>query len=210
MKLLSKISFLLALILSASFWSPTPLQARNRFKIVIDAGHGGRDQGAAGRKAQEKEITLKLAQKVKKYITRHTRGVDVILTREKDVFVSLNERADFANFCKADLFISIHTNSAQGYAKGTETFVWSKKYNPWSLKLAQLIQKQYTQRGKRYNRGVKKANFAVLRNTSMPAVLTEVGFISNKEEEKLLRSKRGRRRIASCIYHAVKEYLDDL
>ena len=86
----------------------------------------------------------------------------------------------------------------------------SKKYNPWSLKLAQLIQKQYTQRGKRYNRGVKKANFAVLRNTSMPAVLTEVGFISNKEEEKLLRSKRGRRRIASCIYHAVKEYLDDL
>lgn len=197
-------------VLLALFCTSVPALAEGRFKIVIDAGHGGRDQGAAGRKAQEKDITLKIAQRTGKYIRRRTRGVDVILTRDKDEFISLNERANFANFCQADLFISIHANSARGYAEGTETFVWNKRHNPWSLKLAQLIQEEYTERGKRKNRGVKKANFAVLRNTNMPAVLTEVGFISNAQEEKYLRSRRGRRKLAYCIYQAVKQYLETL
>lgn len=188
----------------------TSLKAEGRFRIVIDAGHGGRDQGASGRKIQEKDLTLKIAKRTGKYIRRRTRGVDVILTRDRDEFVSLNERANFANFCQADLFISIHANSAQGYADGTETFVWNKRHNPWSLKMAQLIQDEYTQRAKRKNRGVKKANFAVLRNTTMPAVLTEVGFISNAQEENYLKSRRGRKKIAYCIYRAVKEYLNDL
>ncbi|MDM8146855.1 N-acetylmuramoyl-L-alanine amidase [Bacteroides eggerthii] len=192
------------------FALPLPTQARERFKIVIDAGHGGKDQGAAGRKIQEKEVTLKIAKRAEKYIRRRTRGVDVILTRERDEFISLNERANFANFCEADLFISIHANSARGYAEGTETFVWSKRHNPWSLKLARLIQKEYTERAKRKNRGVKKANFAVLRNTNMPAVLTEVGFISNAKEEKYMKSRRGRRKLAYCIYQAVKQYLNSL
>lgn len=189
---------------------PIPSQAEGRFRIVLDAGHGGRDQGASGRKVQEKELTLKITKRAGKYIRRRTRGVDVILTRDKDEFVSLNERANFANFCQADLFISIHVNSAKGYADGTETFVWNKRQNPWSLKMAQLIQTEYTHRAKRKNRGVKKANFAVLRNTNMPAVLTEVGFISNAEEEKFLKSRRGRKKMAYCIYRAVKEYLNDL
>lgn len=186
---------------------PLPICSKERFKIVLDAGHGGRDQGAAGRKIQEKEVALKIAQRAAKYIKRRTRGVDVILTRDRDEFISLNERANFANFCQADLFISIHANSARGYAEGTETFVWNKRHNPWSLKLARLIQKEYTERGNRKNRGVKKANFAVLRNTNMPAVLTEVGFISNAKEEKYLKSRKGRRKLAYCIYQAVKQYL---
>lgn len=186
------------------------LWAEERFRVVIDAGHGGRDQGASGRKIQEKDLTLKIAKRAGKYIRRRTRGVDVILTRDRDEFISLNERANFANFCDADLFISIHANSARGYADGTETFVWNKRHNPWSLKMARLIQKEYTQRAKRKNRGVKKANFAVLRNTQMPAVLTEVGFLSNAQEEKFLKSRRGRKKIAYCIYRAVKEYLKDL
>lgn len=187
-----------------------PIHGEERFKIVIDAGHGGRDQGAAGRKIQEKDITLKIAKRTEKYIRRRTKGVDVILTREHDEFISLKERANFANFCKADLFISIHANSARGYAEGTETFVWNKRHNPWSLKLAQLIQMEYTHRAKRKNRGVKKANFSVLRNTEMPAVLTEVGFISNAKEEKFLNSRRGRRKISYCIYQAVKQYLKSM
>lgn len=197
-------------LLLSLFTLPQSAQARDRFTIVIDAGHGGKDQGAAGRKIQEKEITLKIAQRAGKYIRRRTRGVDVILTRERDEFISLNERANFANFCEADLFISIHANSARGYAEGTETFVWSKRHNPWSLKLARLIQKEYNERAKRKNRGVKKANFAVLRNTNMPAVLTEVGFISNAQEEKYMKSRRGRRKLAYCIYQAVKQYLNSL
>lgn len=197
-------------LLLSLFTLPQSAQARDRFTIVIDAGHGGKDQGAAGRKMQEKEITLKIAQRAGKYIRRRTRGVDVILTRERDEFISLNERANFANFCEADLFISIHANSARGYAEGTETFVWNKRHNPWSLKLARLIQKEYTERAKRKNRGVKKANFAVLRNTNMPAVLTEVGFISNAQEEKYMKSRRGRRKLAYCIYQAVKQYLNSL
>lgn len=197
-------------LLLSLFTLPQSAQARDRFTIVIDAGHGGKDQGAAGRKIQEKEVTLKIAQRAGKYIRRRTRGVDVILTRERDEFISLNERANFANFCEADLFISIHANSARGYAEGTETFVWNKRHNPWSLKLARLIQKEYTERAKRKNRGVKKANFAVLRNTNMPAVLTEVGFISNAQEEKYMKSRRGRRKLAYCIYQAVKQYLNSL
>lgn len=206
-KLRALIFCALAILLGTPFAS---LQAEGRFRIVLDAGHGGRDQGASGRKIQEKDLTLKIAQRAGKYIRRRTRGVDVILTRDRDEFISLNERANFANFCQADLFISIHANSAKGYADGTETFVWNKRQNPWSLKMAQLIQKEYTQRAKRKNRGVKKANFAVLRNTNMPAVLTEVGFISNAKEEKYLKSRRGRKKIAYCIYRAVKEYLKDL
>lgn len=197
-------------LLLSPFALPQSAQARDRFTIVIDAGHGGKDQGAAGRKVQEKEITLKIAQRAGKYIRRRTRGVDVILTRERDEFIPLSERANFANFCEADLFISIHANSARGYAEGTETFVWSKRHNPWSLKLARLIQKEYAERAKRKNRGVKKANFAVLRNTNMPAVLTEVGFISNAQEEKYMKSRRGRRKLAYCIYQAVKQYLNSL
>ena len=83
----------------------------NAFTVVIDAGHGGRDAGAVGRKSKEKNINLAVALALGKMIENNCAGVKVVYTRQKDVFVDLDERANIANRAKADLFISIHTNS---------------------------------------------------------------------------------------------------
>ena len=94
------------------------------FVVVIDAGHGGHDSGAVGKRGKEKNINLNVALKVGKLIEQNCKGVKVIYTRKKDVFVTLDGRARIANNAKADLFISIHTNSvAKGRTvKGTETY----------------------------------------------------------------------------------------
>lgn len=178
----------------------------NHFVLVVDAGHGGNDQGAAGRHSQEKDITLQTARRVCKLIRKQCKNVEVIQTRPDDEFVTLDDRAGMANFFHADLFISIHANSARGWAEGTETFIHTTAKGSRSERMAHLIETEYVRQGKRKSRGVKTANFAVLRKTSMPAVLTEIGFISNKEEEKFIKSKKGQKRLARCICDAFVTY----
>lgn len=131
------------------------------------------------------------------------------MTRPDDEFVTLEDRAGMANFFHADLFISIHANSARNWAEGTETFIHNTAKGSRSERMARLIEKEYVQQGKRKSRGVKTANFAVLRLTSMPAVLTEIGFISNKEEEKFIKSRKGQKRLARCICDAFKAYREE-
>lgn len=177
-----------------------------KFILVIDPGHGGNDLGATGRRSHEKDLTLKIAKRAAKLIRRHTKNTIVILTREKDEYVSLEERAGMANFFHADLFLSIHTNSARTLAQGTESFVHRKRSSSWSKYFATLLQIEYTYNAKRQNRGVKRANFSVLRETNMPAVLTEVGFISHAQEEKYMKSRRGYKKLASCICQAFIQY----
>lgn len=188
---------------------PGQIYARKKtekFILVIDPGHGGNDLGATGRRSHEKDLTLKIAKRAAKLIRRHTRNTIVILTREKDEYISLEERADMANFFQADLFLSVHINSARTLAQGTESFVHRKNRNSWTEYFAQLLQLEYTYYAKRKSRGVKRANFSVLRETNMPAVLTEVGFISHAQEEKYMKSRRGYKKLASCIYRAFKQY----
>ena len=187
---------------------PEQIYARKKtekFILVIDPGHGGNDLGATGRRSHEKDLTLKIAKRAAKLIRRHTRNTIVILTREKDEYISLEERADMANFFQADLFLSVHINSARTLAQGTESFVHRKNRNSWTEYFAQLLQLEYTYYAKRKSRGVKRANFSVLRETNMPAVLTEVGFISHAQEEKYMKSRRGYKKLASCIYRAFKQ-----
>lgn len=184
----------------------TSQQTSRPFVLVVDAGHGGNDQGAAGRHSQEKDITLKTAKRVCKLIRKKCKNVEVIQTRPDDEFVSLNDRAGMANFFHANLFISIHANSATGWAEGTETFIHNTAVGGRSERMARLLEQEYVRQGKRKSRGVKTANFAVLRQTSMPAVLTEIGFISNKEEEKFIKSKKGQKRLARCIRDAFINY----
>ena len=181
----------------------------NPFVLVVDAGHGGNDQGASGRRSLEKDINLKVARRVCKNIRKQCRGVEVIQTRPDDEFISLDDRAGMANFYRADLFISIHSNSARGWAEGTETFIHPTARGSRSEKMARLIEQEYARNG-RPSRGVKTANFAVLRQTRMPAVLTELGFISNRYEERFLRSRKGQKRLARCISDAFVRYRKSL
>lgn len=194
------------LLLTNSACRSTRQLGSGDFVLVIDAGHGGRDQGAAGRKSVEKEINLKTAKSLEKLIKKNYKQVEVIMTRTGDEYITLEDRAGMANFFNADLFISIHSNSARGWAEGTETFIHPAAKGTASERLANLIQFQYTYFAERENRGVKTGNLAVLRETNMPAVLTELGFISNKEEEKFIKSRRGRKKLAKCLFYAFQQY----
>jgi len=222
-------------------------------RVVIDAGHGGKDPGTVGKKSKEKDIALKLALKVGNYIEQNLPDVKVIYTRKTDVFVELYKRAKIANKEKADVFISIHCNATTSpNAVGTETWIigatkgarnlaiaqkenaailyeadhekrydnfdpnspesyiifelFQSAYREQSENLATLVQKQFSTRLHRVDRGVKEAGFLVLVNTTMPSILVEAGFLSNPAEEKYLMSEKGQNEIASGIYRAFKEY----
>lgn len=202
------------LLLLAVLWLATGCRSsrsvgREPFVLVVDAGHGGNDQGAAGRHSLEKDINLKVARRVCKRIRKKCKGVEVIQTRPDDEFVTLDDRADMANFFGADLFISIHSNSARGWAEGTETFIHPSARGSRSERMARLIEQEYVRHGRK-SRGVKTANFAVLRGTRMPAVLTELGFISNRREERFMKSRKGQKRLARSISDAFVRYRNSL
>ena len=225
----------------------------NAFTVVIDAGHGGHDAGAVGAFSKEKNINLKYALEVGDLIKKNHPDVNIIYTRNKDVFVNLNERARIANRAKADLFISIHTNSSKNKsAHGMETFTlgaskskenmeaamlensvillednYEKKYEGFdpnstdsyimfefmkdqymdrSIHCADLIQSNMINAAKRNNRGVRQAGFLVLRATTMPSILIELGFISNKEEEKFLNNSSNQTKVCKAIYQGFADY----
>lgn len=109
------------------------------YTVVIDAGHGGKDPGAVGRKSQEKDITLDISLKVGEYLTKYTDNIDVVYTRKTDVFIPLTDRAKIANDTNADLFVSIHVNAAGSpNAHGTETYVMGLHKSEDNLEVAKL------------------------------------------------------------------------
>lgn len=179
---------------------------------VIDPGHGGRDVGCETRKHQEKDITLAVAKEVGKLVKKNIDGVRIVYTRERDKYLSLQERCDIANARGAELFISIHVNSAPNpYARGTESFYATNvpltgTQAGKSELLALLLQRQYLNHGREISRGVKKRELYVCENTNMPSVLTEIGFITNSVEEAYITSKDGQRELATAICEALAEY----
>ena len=188
---------------------------------VLDAGHGGRDVGCESKKSQEKDITLEVTKEVAALIRKHKPGIKLILTRETDEYLSLDERCQKANKANADLFLSIHVNTVEWkpLLSGTETFYASTKglsdavlqsaqsrNLPKSEMLAWLLQKNYYEAGRPTERGAKPEVLYVLRHTMMPAVLTEIGFLSNRKDEAYMTSKKGQKEIALCIYNALAEY----
>lgn len=224
------------------------------FVVVIDPGHGGHDPGAVGRRGKEKNINLNVALKVGRLIQNNCNNVKVIYTRRTDIFIPLDRRAQIANNAKADLFISIHTNSiARGRTvRGAETYTlglhrteenlevakkensvilieddYQQRYagfNPnsaesyiifeflqdknmeKSVKLATHIQKQFRNTAQRIDKGVHQAGFLVLRETSMPSVLVELGYISTPDEEQYLLSDSGTDALSNSIYKAFLNY----
>lgn len=155
--------------------------------ICIDAGHGGKDSGAVSGKRYEKNDNLRFALALGKSLTRC--GFKVYQTRTKDVYMSLQQRSDFANMIKADYFISCHRNSFWNLlANGVENWVY-KYTDSKTIAYATNIQNDLVKVGVQTNRGVKKGNFHVCRETNMPACLLELGFIKNKKDNALFDSK---------------------
>lgn len=167
-------------------------------KICIDAGHGGKDPGALGKRGtREKDINLDIALRLGKYLK--SLGHTVIYTRTTDVWLSLSERANISNTNKCDLLISIHCNSGGG--QGIET------YNcPGSIKgkeYATKVQNALIKATKLTDRCVKEAKFTVIYKTNAPAILVETAFIDNSQEELLLMSEEYRDKVAKCIVEAI-------
>lgn len=248
------ILFIAVSLLLAFSSFPQTHAAETRFTVVIDAGHGGNDPGALGRRGKEKNINLSVALKLGRLIRQNCPDTRVVYTRERDVFVPLHRRAEIANDAKADLFISIHTNSVASRNRsvsGTETYTLGLHRTQENLEVAKkenaviLIEDDYKQRyagfnpnssesyiifeflqdknmaqsvsfatsvqkcfrnANRTDKGVHQAGFLVLRATSMPSVLIELGYITNPTEEVYLMSEQGSSTLAKSIYRAFLNY----
>lgn len=181
--------------------------------IVLDPGHGGSDPGAVGaNKTMEKTITLAVAQRLKPLLEKA--GAKVFLTRndDRDVFGpnasavdELSARTTVANNNKADIFVSIHINSfTNPIAGGIATYYYQK--TPYDALLASSIQGAIAPASGLQNRGINAANFYVIKRTIMPAVLTELGFISNPDEEKLMNTAEFQQKMAQSIYLGLDKF----
>jgi N-acetylmuramoyl-L-alanine amidase len=205
--------------------------------IVIDPGHGGHDTGTIGPGGlPEKDLTLDIARRVRASLRAELPGVEIILTRDSDRYISLEERTAIANARNADLFISIHANASQSSAaSGVETYVLDPNAKPEeggvkakpasqvyaSVSAAQVSESRafagFVQsslvRGIKAksprsarDRGIKHASFAVLRGSRMPSALAEVSFVSNPDDENRLRQPAFRQRIAASLVGGIRDY----
>jgi N-acetylmuramoyl-L-alanine amidase len=215
--------------------------------VVVDAGHGGKDPGAIGPSGvYEKDIVLDIAKKLKKILER--KGIKVIMTREKDEFISLKDRTVLASNSKADLFVSVHANAHDKRSvNGVEVYtlrdldVFEKneaqrqenhdtfysrldmKENDTQLKaiLSDMLYDYKQAESMRLARdtakgvadfvsakdlGQKSSRFFVLRNTLVPAILIEVGYLTNPKEEKMLKTDAYRQRVAYAIAQSILEF----
>ena len=242
--------------------------AANKFTLVIDAGHGGKDPGTVGAISKEKNLTLKYALAFGKMVERNCPDVRVIYTRKTDRFLELWQRAEIANRNKADLFISIHINALPGkkIARGVQTYTLGrgettgkkgiqenlevakrenaviymednykqtyKGFDPnspesnimfeiiqdknmeRSIELARFMQRNICAATGRQDKGAHQNNLAVLRLTSMPGCLLELGYISTPDEEKFLNSNdalsKYSRGILNAFINYKKKYFDSV
>ncbi|WP_171574374.1 N-acetylmuramoyl-L-alanine amidase family protein [Leptolyngbya sp. Cla-17] len=184
--------------------TPLPIP-KSGITVVIDPGHGGGDPGAIGIGGlQEKEITLSVSQQVVALLKQ--KGVNAVLTRSGDQEVELAPRVDFAEQANADVFVSIHANSftaSRTDVSGIETYYSSSD----GLSLARTIQTNLLQELGARDRGVKQANFYVIKYTDMPAALVEIGFVTGAEDAARLASATGRTKIAQAIARAILQYV---
>ncbi len=177
--------------------------------IVLDAGHGGTDEGAKINTFMEKRLTLTTALMVRKYLEEM--GYRVIMTRSKDLYLPLQRRVAIANKTKGSLFVSIHFNSApRQEVQGIEIFYFDSK-EMWrtkaSKRLAQCILHRALDQTEAVSRGVKQGNFHVIRETDMPSVLVEGGFMTNREERGKLRDKEYLSHLALGIAQGIDKYM---
>ena len=174
-------------------------------RILIDPGHGGHDAGAIGKISKEKDLNFLLAKEIASALQRA--GFTVVMTRTNDRFIPLKERAELVRKQKADLFISVHHNASKSNpnAAGIECFA-HRFSRPEDTLLAFMVQHHLVLASGSVNRGIKFANFAVLRNNPVPSILIEAGFITNAAEERSLADPRWRSRAGAAVADAVRAY----
>jgi len=226
-------------------------------KIVIDAGHGGKDNGTKWGDSKEKDIALNVTLLLGQLVQDQFPGVEVLYTRQSDVFIPLHERAALANENEADLFLSIHCNALRTESVyGSETYVmgmdvaeenlevskrenssilmednyseiykgfdpnsseghiflsmFQNAYLEQSIALAEKIEQNFKTNTGRKSRGVKQGDFVVLRQTTMPSVLIETGYLSNESDNNFLSTKKGQYKVASSILKAFEDYKNEI
>ncbi|MDD3628640.1 MAG: N-acetylmuramoyl-L-alanine amidase, partial [Actinomycetota bacterium] len=178
--------------------------ASAKIKVCIDAGHGGSDPGAVRFGLNEKDANLDIALRLKSKLEAN--GFEVIMTRTRDTSSSLDERVNKANSSGVDIFLSIHNNAAlTEYAHGTETY-WCANGVNGSSQFASLVQSNLVKQIGRANRGVKTADFKVIKYTKMPAALVECAFVSNPTEAELLKTSNFKEKCAVGLYNAIVEF----
>lgn len=179
---------------------PVTIQNTSK-KIVIDPGHGGTDCGAIRNNITEKDITLDVSKRVKDILTKQ--GYQVEMTRDTDKTVSLQERVEFSENRNPDIFVSIHVNSSEKpEITGIETHYWREE----SLTLAQTVHASMANHINTKNRGLFKSKFYVINHTTSPAILVEIGFISNTGERAELVSEKRKQDTAKAIAEGVQNY----
>lgn len=157
-------------------------------KVLLDAGHGGKDGGAQGNGLSEKVLTLAIAQRCREILQKEYIGAEVRLTRETDQFLSLTERTNLANSWRADLLVSIHINAAVATAgNGFESFVYIKS-DAATKAFQNVLHKAVIRNIKITDRGQKSKDLHMVRQSAMIAVLTENGFISNVSDAAKMKS----------------------
>ncbi len=178
--------------------------------IIVDAGHGGHNPGAVANGSVEKDNNLAVALLLEEQLEEA--GANVVMTRTTDRAVAngvtslraeLQARVDIAERNDGDIFVSIHSNSNSNQnVHGAMTFYGGER----SEELAETIQKNIVYRTKAQDKGIQMAGFYVIRNTSMPGVLVEMGFVSNPKEAQLLSDPAYRQQVANGIYEGIEEY----
>ena len=174
--------------------------------VAIDPGHGGKDPGAIGATGLvEKDVVLDVGLRLRDVLRRQS--VRTVMTREADVFVDLADRVPIALRAGATVFVSIHANaSTRGLIRGVETYY----LKPNSLQLATWIQEEMGRSLGIPDRGIRTANFKVLRDSPIPAVLVEVGYLTNLEDEALLRTPAFRQKVAEAIARGVVRFISQV
>ncbi|SDB80837.1 N-acetylmuramoyl-L-alanine amidase [Pelagirhabdus alkalitolerans] len=183
----------------------------NVFRIFIDPGHGGRFVGGVGNGMKEKDLVLDISLSARDYLLDNYSGVDVKLSRTTDVELAedltedLLERSKMANDWEADYFVSIHTNAFNGRAHGFESFIFNGNVSSATKRHQENIHSYLIDQMNVYDRGMKEANFNVLRNTTMPAILLEFLFIDHAEDAELLQSRSYRDWLGKITAEAIAD-----
>ena len=180
---------------------PTP---KGKVVVIVDPGHGGKDPGAIGIGGlREKDVILPISKKVAEILEQN--GVQAILTRKSDYFVSLKGRVQLAERANANVFVSIHANSvgrSRPEVSGFEVYYYNSGYG-----LARSVHKRTLQTVNVRDRRVRKARFYVLRKSSMPAILVETGYVTGREDAAKLRQQWYRNKMAEGIARGILDYL---
>ena len=178
----------LVLFAAMVFWGGWLLfhpEEKGTLHVVLDPGHGGEDPGAMVGEAAEKDIDLAIALLVREQLEGQE-GISVSMTREEDIFISLDDRAEFANREEADLYVSIHANALENDESFAGIFTFYHPDKKTSKAPAKTIQAAVTASSGGIDRGIRSADYAVLRQTDMPAVLVETGFMTCPDELAML------------------------